>query len=102
MITCLSCLFVSGLIYAKYVLLYKSAGYISQFVYPRKRKKGLLGDLYEFPKGTMAIGRLDVKSEGLLLLTTDGKLSEQIRSHKVEKEYHVLVRCCRTFKTGCK
>jgi len=72
-------------------MLYKPAGYISQFVYPHKRKKGLLGDLYDFPTGTMAIGRLDVKSEGLLLLTTDGKLSEQIRSNKVEKEYHVLV-----------
>jgi len=75
----------------QHYVLYKPAGYISQFIYPHKRKKGLLGDLYNFPKGTMAIGRLDVKSEGLLLLTTDGKLSEQVRSHKVEKEYHVLV-----------
>ena len=75
----------------QHYMLYKPAGYISQFVYPHKRKKGLLGDLYDFPTGTMAIGRLDVKSEGLLLLTTDGKLSEQIRSNKVEKEYHVLV-----------
>jgi len=75
----------------RHFLLYKPAGYISQFVYPHKRKKGLLGDLYDFPEGTMAIGRLDVKSEGLLLLTTDGKLSERVRSAKVEKEYHVLV-----------
>ena len=64
---------------------------ISQFVNPNKRKKKLLGELYNFPEGTMAIGRLDVPSEGLLLLTTDGKISEEIRSNKYEKEYYVQV-----------
>jgi 23S rRNA pseudouridine2457 synthase len=64
---------------------------ISQFVNPAKRKKKLLGDLYDFPQGTMAIGRLDVPSEGLLLLTTDGKVSAEIRSNKYEKEYYVQV-----------
>jgi 23S rRNA pseudouridine2457 synthase len=39
----------------------------------------------------MAIGRLDEDSEGLLLLTTDGKMSELVRSKKVEKEYFVQV-----------
>jgi 23S rRNA pseudouridine2457 synthase len=39
----------------------------------------------------MAIGRLDEDSEGLLLLTTDGMMSEIIRSKKVEKEYYVQV-----------
>ncbi len=47
----------------------------------------MLGELHDFPEGTMAIGRLDEDSEGLLLLTTDGKMSEQVRSKKVEKEY---------------
>ena len=64
---------------------------ISQFVNPAKRKKKLLGELYDFPEGTMAIGRLDVASEGLLFLTTDGKVSEEIRSSKYEKEYYVQV-----------
>jgi len=64
---------------------------ISQFVNPAKRKKKLLGELYHFPKGTMAIGRLDVASEGLLLLTTDGKVSQEVRSNKYEKEYYVQV-----------
>jgi 23S rRNA pseudouridine2457 synthase len=50
-----------------------------------------LGELADFPKGTMAIGRLDRDSEGLLLLTTDGKKSYFILSSKVEKEYHVQV-----------
>lgn len=39
----------------------------------------------------MAIGRLDEQSEGLLLLTTDGQLSEYIRSRKIEKEYYSQV-----------
>ena len=64
---------------------------ISQFVNPAKRKKKLLGDLYNFPEGTMSIGRLDVPSEGLLLLTTDGKVSAEIRSNKYDKEYFVQV-----------
>jgi 23S rRNA pseudouridine2457 synthase len=38
----------------------------------------------------MSIGRLDKDSEGLLLLTTDGKVSAQITTgRKVEKEYYV-------------
>jgi 23S rRNA pseudouridine2457 synthase len=57
----------------------------------RRRNKKLLGELYDFPEGTMAIGRLDQDSEGLLLLTTDGKVSELVRSRKVEKEYFVQV-----------
>jgi len=71
--------------------MHKPLGFVSQFVYPHKRKKGLLGDLFNFPENAMAIGRLDVNSEGLLLLTTDGKVSAQIRSTKVEKEYYVQV-----------
>lgn len=72
-------------------MIHKPWGMISQFVNPHKRKKRLLGELYDFPKGTMAIGRLDVASEGLLFLTTDGKVSEKIRSSKFEKEYYVQV-----------
>ena len=75
----------------KHFLLHKPYGYLSQFVYELKRKKKLLGELYPFPVGTMAIGRLDEDSEGLLLLTTDGKMSELVRSKKVEKEYFVQV-----------
>lgn len=71
--------------------LYKPAQYLSQFIYEQKRQKKLLGELYDFPKSTMAVGRLDENSEGLLLLTTDGKLSHYILSGKVEKEYYVQV-----------
>jgi 23S rRNA pseudouridine2457 synthase len=51
----------------------------------------MLGNLFDFPENTMAIGRLDEPSEGLLLLTTNGKTSEFIRSSKIEKEYYAQV-----------
>ena len=72
-------------------VIYKPYGYLSQFIYELKRPKKLLGELYSFPENTMAIGRLDEDSEGLLLLTTDGMMSEIVRSKKVEKEYYVQV-----------
>jgi 23S rRNA pseudouridine2457 synthase len=75
----------------KHYIIFKPYGYLSQFTYNLKRTKKLLGELYVFPEGTMAIGRLDEDSEGLLLLTTDGMMSEIVRSKKVEKEYYVQV-----------
>ena len=55
------------------------------------KKKKRLGELYDFPAGTMAVGRLDEDSEGLLLLTTDGKMSQYISGQHIEKEYYVQV-----------
>lgn len=75
----------------RHFCLNKPYGYLSQFINNKRRKKKLLSALYDFPEGTMAVGRLDVKSEGLLLLTTNGKLSQLIRSRKIEKEYWVEV-----------
>lgn len=74
----------------RHFILNKPYGYVSQFVSNHKKKK-LLGDLHDFPEGTMAIGRLDEDSEGLLLLTTDGRMSERVRSKQVEKEYFAQV-----------
>ena len=75
----------------RHFIIYKPYGFLSQFIYEQKRKKKMLGELSDFPSGTMAIGRLDEDSEGLLLLTTDGKVSEAVRSKKVSKEYYVQV-----------
>jgi 23S rRNA pseudouridine2457 synthase len=78
----------------RHFLLHKPAGYLSQFMsaFPREaRLKRFLGALYEFPVGIMAVGRLDEDSEGLLLLTTDGRLSETVRSRHIEKEYYAQV-----------
>lgn len=74
----------------RHFIMHKPYGYLSQFVCDQKKKK-LLGELHDFPAGTMAIGRLDEDSEGLLLLTTDGKMSEYVRSKKIEKEYYAQV-----------
>ncbi len=73
--------------------LFKPYGYLSQFENnqtTRKNKKRL-GELFDFPEGTMAIGRLDEDSEGLLFLTTDGQMSQKVRSKRTEKEYYVQV-----------
>lgn len=73
--------------------IFKPYGYLSQFITNQKsqKKSKFLGELGEFPNGTMAIGRLDKDSEGLLLLTTNGKLSKFITAGNIEKEYYALV-----------
>ena len=77
----------------QHFILHKPYGYLSQFVsqFSGELKKKKLGELHNFPAGTMSIGRLDEESEGLLLLTTDGKMSDLIRSRKIEKEYYAQV-----------
>ncbi len=73
--------------------IFKPDGFLSQFINngPQKKRIRLLGELGSFPEQTMAIGRLDLDSEGLLLLTTNGKLSDRICRGGVEKEYYALV-----------
>lgn len=75
----------------RHFVIHKPYGYLSQFINNQttRRNKKMLGELHDFPDGTMSIGRLDQDSEGLLLLTTDGKVSQTVRSKKVEKEYYV-------------
>ena len=77
----------------QHFILYKPFGYLSQFMSNSKaeRKKRFLGELHSFPDNLMSIGRLDEKSEGLLLLTTDGKLSAQITGRGIEKEYYAQI-----------
>jgi 23S rRNA pseudouridine2457 synthase len=84
---------MSGIKNHTHFKLYKPYGYLSQFInnQNKRRNKKLLGSIFEAPENLMAIGRLDEKSEGLLLLTTDGKMSDYIRSSKIEKEYFVMV-----------
>ena len=65
---------------------------VSQFV--STHEVNLLGDLpFEFPEGTHAIGRLDNHSEGLLILTTNKKITRLLfdpkKSHK--RTYLVMV-----------
>lgn len=50
---------------------------ISQFISPHNHKK--LDELdFNFPPGTNAVGRLDMESEGLLILSTDKTLVKKL------------------------
>ncbi len=64
---------------------------LSQFTDKAGRKT--LSGLYNFPKNVYPVGRLDLDSEGLLLLTDDKTLTDYLlnplNSH--EKEYYVQV-----------
>ncbi|MGN6249032.1 MAG: pseudouridine synthase [Ginsengibacter sp.] len=63
----------------RYFILNKPAGIVSQFI--SSDKVPLLGTIgFDFPVGTHAIGRLDKDSEGLLLLTTNKKITRLVFS----------------------
>jgi len=76
----------------RYFVLNKPANMVSQFV--SSHQVPLLGNIdFPFPIGTHAIGRLDKDSEGLLLLTTDKKITQLIFSGKEphKRTYLVMV-----------
>ena len=63
---------------------------VSQFISSHQVR--LLGDLdFQFPEGTHAIGRLDQDSEGLLILTTNKKVTKLLFERKVPHERTYLV-----------
>ena len=72
------------------VLLNKPYGVLSQFT-PEGRWRAL--DEFIPLKGVYVAGRLDADSEGLLILTGDGKLQARIADpkHKLEKTYWVAL-----------
>lgn len=61
----------------RYFVLNKPYNMVSQFVSPDT--VNLLTDIdFDFPEGTHAVGRLDGDSEGLLLLTTDKRMTRML------------------------
>jgi 23S rRNA pseudouridine2605 synthase len=74
-----------------YVALYKPRGVISAVTSPDPRPT--VRDLVPIPGTLYPVGRLDVESEGLILLTNDGELANRLSHPKFghEKEYKVLV-----------
>ncbi len=73
-----------------YILLHKPTGYISSC---RHQNEKIVLDLIETHERVYPVGRLDKDSEGLLLLTNDGRLHQRLShpSFDHEKEYEVTV-----------
>ena len=63
-----------------YYAVYKPYNMLSQFTDPAGRKT--LASLYDFPKDVYPVGRLDMDSEGLLILTNDKKLNDFLLNPK--------------------
>ncbi len=72
-----------------YILLYKPYGVLSQFT--PEHGHLALKDFGRFPPDVYPVGRLDVDSEGLLLLTNDNGLKHRATDPKFEHERTYLV-----------
>lgn len=76
-----------------YLLLNKPAGYVTTMSDPEGRP--VVTDLVkDVPARLHSVGRLDLTTEGLLLLTNDGELTNRLAHprHEVEKVYLVRIR----------
>ena len=75
-----------------YIMLHKPRGYVTTLS-DEKGRKTVAQLLADCPARVWPVGRLDMDSEGLLLLTDDGELTHRLThpSHGVEKEYRVTV-----------
>lgn len=75
-----------------YLMLHKPTGYVTTLSDEKKRPTvaQLVADC---GVRVWPVGRLDYDSEGLLLLTDDGDLTNRLThpSHNIKKEYHVTV-----------
>ena len=75
-----------------YLMLYKPRGCVTTLS-DEKGRKTVAALASGCGRRVWPVGRLDLDSEGLLLLTDDGALTQRLihPSHEVEKEYHVQV-----------
>ena len=75
-----------------YIMLNKPRGYVTTLS-DEKGRKTVAELVADCPARVWPVGRLDLNSEGLLLLTDDGALTQRLThpSHAVEKEYRVWV-----------
>lgn len=76
-----------------YVMLYKPRGTVSTNLDPEGRRRAI--DLVQHPSGARLypVGRLDIDSSGLLLLTNDGELANRLTHPRFEipKTYELTV-----------
>jgi 23S rRNA pseudouridine2457 synthase len=93
----------------RYFLLNKPMNMVSQFV--STHQVNLLSNInFDFPEGTHAIGRLDQMSEGLLLLTTNKKITKllfqgarpHIRTYLVQVKNKVNQATLKQLQSGVK
>ena len=72
----------------RYVMYHKPAGEVTTVSDPEGRRC-VLDHFRDYPVRLYPVGRLDYDSEGLLLLTNDGALTERMLhpSHQVDKTY---------------
>ncbi len=76
-----------------YVMLYKPRGYVTTMS-DEEGRKCLPELLKDIPERVYPCGRLDMDSEGLLILTNDGEVANKLMHPKnhVEKIYHVKIK----------
>lgn len=77
-----------------YYIMNKPGGYVSATEDPRDETVIDLLDIKDRHKELFPVGRLDKDTEGLLLLTSDGKLAHELLSPKkhVDKTYYAKVK----------
>jgi 23S rRNA pseudouridine2457 synthase len=75
----------------KYFVLNKPYGVLSQFTSDTGKKT--IAGLFNFPENVYPVGRLDMDSEGLLILSDDKTLTEYLLNpnNRHEREYYVEV-----------
>lgn len=75
-----------------YLMMYKPRGYVSS-VKDERGRKTVVDLLKDVKERVYPVGRLDYDSEGLLLLTNDGELTQALThpKHQVAKTYKVRV-----------
>ena len=76
-----------------YIMLHKPAGYVTTL--SDERGRATVAELVkDCGARVWPVGRLDLDSEGLLLMTDDGDLTNRLThpSHEIDKEYHVTVK----------
>jgi len=76
----------------KYIAFNKPYAVLCQFTLPEGSVKKTLAE-FGFPKDVYSVGRLDYDSEGLLLLTDDGRLNSKLLSPQArhQRTYFVCV-----------
>lgn len=75
-----------------YIMLHKPKGYVTTLS-DEKGRKNVAMLVQDCPERVYPVGRLDMDSQGLLILTNDGDFANHLMhpSHEVEKTYYVVV-----------